>query len=308
MAFRKISVITPSLNRALLLESAMQSVVSQNYPNYEHIIIDGGSTDGTEQVIRRYPRIRFVSAPDQGMYDALNKGLEIATGEIIGFLNTDDLYAEKFFSVMAQKFDDIEIMAVAGRAIVFSESPDGKITTVDSFFPEAKSLIECSTIGSNFFNAWFFRRSTFDRIGKFNASYKIIGDRDFMLRFALNDLRYTVIHDLVYKYRQHEDSLTFDKKGEKREWSANEHLIMTDIYLSGQDLSALERKLLIQLRTLETIDLAARSIWKWNYKQFSYYFIEGFKYNLSWPLRFFQYAIKRGITLLLTKQTVRSAH
>ena len=120
MDSRKISVITPSLNRARLLELAIQSLAAQNYPDCEHIIIDGGSTDGTKEVIQKYPGIRFVSAPDDGMYEALNKGLELAGGEIIGFLNTDDLYAEDIFHVVAGKFEDAEVMAVAGRAIVFS--------------------------------------------------------------------------------------------------------------------------------------------------------------------------------------------
>ena len=114
-------------------------------------------------------------------------------------------------------------------------------------------------ITSNYFNAWFFRRSVFDQIGNFNADYKIVGDRDFMLRFALNNLKYEVIDDLVYQYREHEDSLTFDKDGQKREWSADEHLAMTSIYLTKQNLSETSRKLLVQLRTMETVDMAARS-------------------------------------------------
>jgi len=306
MAFRKISIITPSLNRAYLLTLAIQSVVAQNYPNYEHIIIDGGSTDGTEQVIQNYPGINFVSGLDQGMYDALNKGLEIATGEIIGFLNTDDLYAENIFNTVARKFDDPDVMAVTGRAIVFSELSDGKIKIVDNYSPEDSSLIENSTIGSNFFNAWFFRRSTFNRIGKFNPNYKIVGDRDFMLRFALNNLEYTAINDLVYKYRMHEDSLTFDKNGEKRAWSADEHLAMISFYLVNQNLPCLVRKLLIQLRTLETVDMAARSIWMWNYKKFIHYCMEGSKHNLAWPLRFFQYVLKRGVAMILAKRSAIS--
>jgi hypothetical protein len=95
--------------------------------------------------------------------------LELAGGEIIGFLNTDDLYAEDIFHVVAGKFEDAEVMAVAGRAIVFSELSNGSTEIVDQYSPQESSLMESSTIGSNFFNAWFFRRSAFDRIGKFKA-------------------------------------------------------------------------------------------------------------------------------------------
>ncbi|HLE91217.1 MAG TPA: hypothetical protein VI753_08715, partial [Anaerolineales bacterium] len=113
-------------------------------------------------------------------------------------------------------------------------------------------------------------------------------------------------NDLVYNYRMHEDSLTFDKNGEKRAWSADEHLAMTSFYLGDQDLSGLARKLLIQLRTLETVDMAARSIWMLNYKKFVHYTVEGFRYNSTWPLRFFQYVLKRGVAMILAKRSAIS--
>jgi glycosyltransferase involved in cell wall biosynthesis len=301
-----ITIITPSCNRSDMITDAIESVLAQGFQPFEHIIVDGGSTDSTLEILKKYPHLRVISEIDQGMYDALNKGLEIATGEIIGFLNTDDMYAENIFSAVARKFDDLDIMAVTGRAIVFSELSDGKIKIVDNYSPEARSLMENLTMGGAFFNAWFFRKSTFNRIGKFNTDYKIVGDRDFMFRFALNNLKYTAINDLVYKYRMHEDSLTFDNKGEKRAWSADEHLAMTSSYLVNQNLPDLVRKLLIQLRTLETVDLAARSIWMLNYKKFVHYTVEGFRYNPAWPLSFCQYVLKRGVAMILAKRSAIS--
>jgi len=301
-----ITIITPSYNRAEMIIDAIESVLAQDFQSFEHIIIDGGSADGTLEILRQYPHLKVISESDQGMYDALNKGLEIATGEIIGFLNTDDTYAENIFNTVARKFDDPDVMAVTGCAIVFTTLSDGQIRIVDRYSPEESSLIEDSTIGSNFFNAWFFRKSTFNRIGSFNPGYKIIGDRDFMFRFALSGLKYTATNNLVYKYRMHEDSLTFDKQGEKRAWSADEHLAMISDYLITRNLSDLVRKLLIQVRTMETVDMAARSLWMWNFKKFVYYFLEGFKYDPSWPLRFFQYALRRGTVLLLSKQSPKS--
>src|SRR5690349_9655830 len=90
-----VSIVTPSLNRVDLIESTLRSVRSQSYPNVEHIVVDGGSTDGTLEVLRRYEGtygLRWMSEPDQGMYDAINKGLAMARGEILAYLNTDDLY------------------------------------------------------------------------------------------------------------------------------------------------------------------------------------------------------------------------
>jgi glycosyltransferase involved in cell wall biosynthesis len=265
--------------------------------------VDGGSTDNTLEILKHYPHLRVIRESDQGMYDALNKGLGLATGEIIGFLNTDDLYAEGVFSAVRTKFEDPDVMAVAGRAIVFSESRDGDLRIVDSYSPEENSLLESSTIGSNFFNAWFFRRTTFNQIGMFNANYKIIGDRDLMFRFALHDLKYVVIDHLVYKYRMHEDSLTFDKTGEKRAWSADEHLTMTSFYLADRNLPRVIKKLLVQLRTLETVDMTAQSIWRRNFKMLIYYSMEGLHYDFAWPIRFFQYAFKMGFKMILKKRS-----
>jgi glycosyltransferase involved in cell wall biosynthesis len=291
-----------------MITNAIESVLAQDFNDFEHIIVDGGSTDGTFEVLKHYPHLKVINEPDQGMYDALNKGLQIADGKIIGFLNTDDLYAENVFSIVAKKFNDPDTMAVTGRAVVFSELSDGKVEVVESYSPEERGLIESLTAGGAFFNAWFFRRATFDKIGDFNPNYKIAGDREFMLRFSLNNLKYAAINDLIYKYRMHENSLTFDKKGEKRVWSANEHLAMTSFYLADQHLPDFVRKLLIRLRTRETVDLAARSIWMRNYKGFIHYFMEGSKYNLAWPLKFFQYVLERGIARLSIKRFAQRLH
>ena len=298
-----ISIITPSFNRAEMITNAIASVLGQGFEAFEHIIVDGGSTDGTLQLLKRYPHLRVIGGPDRGMYDALNKGLEAATGEIIGFLNTDDTYAEGIFPIVASKFNDPEVMAVAGCAIVFSQLPDGQIKIVNQYSPEERDLMECSTVGSNFFNAWFFRRSTFDRIGRFNPDYRIAGDRDLMFRFALSNLRYAAIDNLIYKYHQHEDSLTFDKGGQKRAWSADEHLVMTKFYLADQALPDTVRKLLIQKRTAETVDMDARSLWMRNHRKFIYYSTEGLKYDFAWPLKFIQYIFERGFHLTWAKLT-----
>lgn len=269
-----------------MLEGVIQNVLAQGYPNFEHIVVDGGSIDGTQDMVEKYPHVHLICSPDRGMYDALNKGLDVSSGEIIGFLNTDDLYAEYIFEDVASKFDDETVMAVAGHAIVFYESIEGKLEVIDKYSPEDGTLLERSTTGGNYFNAWFFRKSVFEKIGKFNIEYRIAGDRELMLRFALNNLHYVTINRLIYKYRQHAGSLTFDATDQKREWSAREHLRMTGLYLRDDTLLPQTRKLLIKLRTRETIDLSTRMIWARNLTRGAYYFIEGIKYDFFWPLKF----------------------
>jgi glycosyltransferase involved in cell wall biosynthesis len=308
MRFRKISIITPSLNRVNMLKNVIQNVMLQDYPNFEHIVIDGGSTDGTQDMVREFPHVRFVCAPDQGMYDALNKGLDMATGEIIGFLNTDDLYADNTFSDVAAEFADESVMAVAGHGDVFYEPVEGKTEIIDRYSPEERTLLECSTIGSNYFNAWLFRVSVFKEIGKFNIQYRIAGDREFMLRFALNNLHYVVINRLVYRYRQHPGSLTFDSSDQKREWSVRDHLLMTDSYLHDEHLSSLTRKLLIQLRTQDTIDITLRMTWALDFRKSAYYFVEGIRYDFLWPLKFVWQVFLTVIKLLARLRGENEGH
>jgi glycosyltransferase involved in cell wall biosynthesis len=93
MSFPRISIITPTLNRASYLERAILSVLSQNYPDLEYIVVDGGSNDGTLEILKKYSaEVQYVSEKDRGQSDAINKGLRIASGDILGYINSDDEY------------------------------------------------------------------------------------------------------------------------------------------------------------------------------------------------------------------------
>ena len=100
----KISVITACLNRKEFIGAAIESVLAQNYPHFEHWIIDGGSSDGTHEVLKRYPHLNVLSEPDRGVYDAWNKGIDRADGDVIAILNSDDMYAAGAFHKCAGLF------------------------------------------------------------------------------------------------------------------------------------------------------------------------------------------------------------
>lgn len=100
-----ISVITPSFNQAAYIEDTIRSVMMQDHPSWEHIVVDGGSTDGTRDILARYPHLRWVAEPDRGQADAVNKGLRLARGEIIGWLNSDDTYLPGALAVAARELD-----------------------------------------------------------------------------------------------------------------------------------------------------------------------------------------------------------
>lgn len=293
MSIPQFSIITPCLNRAEYIRDAVESVLAQKYFCFEHIIVDGGSTDGTLELLERYPHLQVLVGHDKGMYDALNKGLELAKGEIIGFLNSDDLYAESAFAIIAEKFQNYAILAVAGEALIFAIAPNGESEIISNFSAESANLLELSTIGSPYFNAWFFRRSVFEKIGNFRTNYKIAADREFMLRFALSALPYTTIDKPVYQYRQHMGSMTFEVTDQKLERIVSEHLFMTRTYLEQRSLPIEARELIRKLRTRDTLEMAVRSLKKMNFPKFAYYSWRGIEHDPLWFLNFTRRVIRR---------------
>jgi len=204
-----ISIITPCLNRAGFVAEAIESA-QQDYPYVEHIVIDGGSTDGTLDVLGRYPHLKVFSQPDKGVYDALNKGIRLAHGEVIGFLNTDDLYEPGIFGTVAQTFvDNPALDALVGGASIFAKDTGGKWATSATFpcVPQNDLLVR-STQGAPIFNAWFFRKRLFDELGVFDSRYLYVADRDFLIRMALQNRCYAGQEEAFYHYRMHPGSYT----------------------------------------------------------------------------------------------------
>ncbi len=270
-----------------MIGEAIESVSAQNYPGFEHIIIDGGSTDGTVDLLAKYPHIQLVSGPDKGMYDALNKGLRRATGEIIGFLNSDDFYEPRIFSQIVHLFDKKNVDAVIGSTKFFL---DGSANLQEHIFqptpPQPSKYWHDLILGSPCFNAWFFRKSVFDCLGWFDFDYKIAGDRDFLLRFALEGLCYERFKGVVYHYRYHQGSLTMNQDWLHVYQVINENLRLINDFFDDTRMPRFARKQLCQLRTRETITAASRSIRSGNWRQAKTYSMLGFGYDRFWPAKF----------------------
>jgi glycosyltransferase involved in cell wall biosynthesis len=285
-----LSIITPSFNRVDLIEKAIKSVLDQDYPFIEHLVIDGGSTDGTLNLLVKYPHLKVVSEPDKGMYDALNKGLKLAHGEIIGFLNTDDFYAENIFEEVAAYFANPTVDAVAGRAGVFRKNKDGSIENVSEISPSSPDLLLERTIMESFaFNAWFFRRSVFEKVGTFDAGYRIIADREFMIRVALSALRYKITDSMFYLYLQHEESLTFNKEISYYSDIVHEMLKMTDTFQRKDGIPAMARRYLRKRQTRDTINLAAFHLARLELGKAWFFARAGILSEWNWPLKFVYY-------------------
>ena len=282
----RISVLTPCLNGGRYIADAIESVRLQGYGGIEHIIADGGSTDDTLQVLRRYPDLKVFSRRDGGMYHGLNAALDEARGEIIGILNADDCYAAGALRAAADVLSDPAIMAVTGRAVTFSA--DGRADRALAHDPaRGEDLLFRSTLGNPAMNACFFRASVFARIGAFDARYEIAGDREFMLRLALSGLRYAEADRVLCRYRVHPDSMTFGAASEELgETVLREHARMTSLYLSRPDLSPRARALIKRARTRDTLIGAQYCARRRQVRKLLSHAAAGTRHDPVWPARF----------------------
>lgn len=179
----KISVITATKNSADTLAECLASVKKQSYVPHEHIVIDGASTDGTLGEFEKYhdQLDLVVSEPDQGIYHALNKGLERASGDIIGFLNSDDLYADAHvLSCVAAAFADPEVEAVYGDLLYVKRWNPNQVIRYWHSRPFTGALLHQGWMPPH--PTLYLRREVFDRIGPFNQTYRIAADYDLILR------------------------------------------------------------------------------------------------------------------------------
>ena len=282
-----ITIITPSFNRVDMIEQAIGSAQKQNYDSVEHIVVDAGSTDGTLDLLAQFPHLKVVSEPDNGMYDALNKGLKLAGGEIVGFLNTDDLYAPGVLEQVSALFSDPAVEAVAGRATVFFENKDGGFETVSEIVPPSPDgLLERAVLGNPGFNAWFFRCDIFRKIGAFDAGYRFTGDREFMIRLALAGTHYVQTDCILYQYRRHSGALTFNWKGTFFLEIVQEHLRMAECFLSKAGMPEKARQYLKKLRTRDTVNVVISLLRRRGFSTAWYYMREGLRSDWAWPLKF----------------------
>ncbi len=178
----KISIITCSYNAVDTIEETIKSVLSQNYADIEYIIIDGLSNDSTINIIKKYSNkiYKFVSEKDSGIYNAMNKGLEIAMGDVVGFLNADDVYFdEAVISNVIKIFEDKKVDSVYGDLIYVSKD-DNKIKR---YWKSGNFNI------NNFKRGWmpphpsfFARKDIYKKYGGFNENYRISADYELMVK------------------------------------------------------------------------------------------------------------------------------
>jgi glycosyltransferase involved in cell wall biosynthesis len=199
----KLSVITACYNSAHTIADTIRTVLSQNYGEIEHIFVDGGSTDGTLDIIEagRGSNSKLIPGPDKGTYDALNKGLAASSGDLVGFLHADDMYAdESVISRVVDEFRSDSLDAVYGDvAFVRRDDIDRIVRVYDSgrFRP---SRIAWGWMPAH--PALFLSRRIFERFGSFKTDYRIAADFEFVARiFSAPDFKYRYLPQVLIKMR-----------------------------------------------------------------------------------------------------------
>jgi glycosyltransferase involved in cell wall biosynthesis len=200
-----VSVVTPCLNGAPFAAANIRSVADQTYANVEHIVIDGGSTDGTVDILRRHGDIRWESGPDEGQSDALNKGFALASGEILGWLNIDDYYLPHAVAAAVRELQgDTELAAVYANAILVDESGTEIGRSISEPFDFDRALRVGNLVPQP---TAFFRRDIFEQVGGVRTAYHYAMDYDLWLRIGKRE-RIRHVDDYWAAFRLHEASKT----------------------------------------------------------------------------------------------------
>ena len=193
----KITIITVCVNAEKTIKDTIESVLKQSYKDFEYIIVDGKSSDDTLKIISKYDdkRIRLISEKDKGLYDAMNKGIKLATGDIIGTINSDDILAsEDVFQTVIDNFDE-------NTDVIYAN-----IKYYNEDFSKVKRDFISGTKENDYFcpahPSMYVRKQIYEKIGTYNINYKIAADFDFMVRCNLNNVRYKYI-DKYFVYMRY---------------------------------------------------------------------------------------------------------
>lgn len=199
----KISIITAVYNREATVAHAISSVATQTWPKVEHLVVDGASTDGTLAAVAAvsHPRMHLVSEPDRGIYDALNKGIARATGDVVGVLHSDDYFAhERVLSAVASAFSSPQVMAVYGNLDYVSTDDEARV--IRHWHSGSYSPAKLRRGWMPPHPALFLRREVFDRYGAYDTTYRIAADYDAILRyFSRGDLRPVYLPEVLVRMR-----------------------------------------------------------------------------------------------------------
>ncbi len=199
----KVSIITSCYNREATIRDAIESVLSQDYPDIEYVVVDGASKDNSLSIINEYKdRIAtIISDPDKGMYEGINKGMRAATGDVIGLIHSDDFfYSKNTISKIVKQIEAQNADILYGNGLFVDFTNTSKVV---------RNWISGVYKKSNMRNGWlplhptvYIRKECFDQMGLYNESYKIAADSDFLVRYMYNgNFKVTYYNDYIVRMR-----------------------------------------------------------------------------------------------------------
>jgi glycosyltransferase involved in cell wall biosynthesis len=251
-----ISIITPAYNSEKFIEKTILSVINQDFTPYEYIIVDGNSTDKTLDIVNKYKSHIdcLISEPDKGMYDAINKGIMLAKGDIIAYLNSDDIYLPNALKKIAGKYEDKKFDLCFGYTKFIGPDDEAKFThKAINFSPYNVLALQRLPFCQQ---SCFFSRQLYDRLNGFDANLKYVGDTKFFLSaYKLPNLKTIIIKSYLAAFRLHDDCLSIAQK----EMMQNEReLMMKQLAIGrGKDkYSGMLRKVALE-SILKTINFQA---------------------------------------------------
>lgn len=199
---KKISIITATYNSAATVRDTLKSVASQSYPAVEHVIVDGLSKDNTLDIVKKYPHVaQVISEKDKGIYDAMNKGIDLVTGDVVGILNSDDFYAhDDVLEDVMDLFRDPAVDCVYADLQYVDAVDTNKVvrTWISGKYKREKFLYGWMPPHPSF----FVRKELYNELGKFNLSLRSAADYELMLRFLYkNHKKPAYLSDIIVKMR-----------------------------------------------------------------------------------------------------------
>lgn len=213
----KVSIITSCFNREKTIRDSIESVLGQDYPDIEYIVVDGASTDSSVRIINEYKdRLAlFISEPDKGMYEGINKGVRRATGDLIGLLHSDDiLYAPDTISRLVKRFEETKADLVYGNGLFVDYNHLDKVIRRWISGPYSRNKVKWGWLPLH--PTVYIRRDRFKELGYYDESYQIAADSDFLVRYLYqNRLKVSYLDEYIVRMRMGGVSTSFDKTIQK---------------------------------------------------------------------------------------------
>jgi glycosyltransferase involved in cell wall biosynthesis len=284
-----ISIVMPVLNRRDLVRYAISSVICQDYDDWELVVVDGGSTDGTIELVKRFAEVDdrislHVYTDRPGEYAATNYGVSKAKGEIIGELHSDDMYTPTALTCVSKLFEeDDDLDVVCPRVLVIRDYGRKIIAErVVQTDLNLKSLLFKPPVEA----ARFFRRRLFESLGPIDETYRFVGEREWWIRASLRpDVKWASTSHICYIHRRHAGSMSsaFDKYTRLR--YLPEHYLMIKRLLASGLLNDEQKRLLKRRWLNDSMAGFSLSLRAGRFRDALFYLVKGGEMDFTWPLK-----------------------